>query len=277
MSGSDSITCSSRSPEEACDKLRAHGVARIPGFCSADELGRLSSEARLATRAKANYRNPYGPCARFTLDRIRPELARSRDLLEGEFLPVLPDLFPDTRSFLEGDFFRETVDGFFDGNSGFMEVVAFTRDHIPDRKAVYGHLHFDRRHQLKFILYLNDVDEKNGAFGCIPNSHTLGRELFLAGWRKALDLPDASQRAVTLAAEATPEDAPQYHRVPCMQGKRRLIGPFDVARDSRIVAGASGTLVVFDSHLLHFGGFVTQPDRDRWTLKGHTFAIESRA
>lgn len=277
MSDGDSFTCSSRSPEEACDNLRAHGVARIPGFCSGDDLERLMSEAHLATSARANYKNPYGPCARFTLDRAPPELARSRDLFDGEFLPVLPDVFQDTRRFFEGDFFRETVDGFFRGSSGFMEVVVFTRDHIPDRRAVYGHLHFDRRHQLKFILYLNDVDESNGAFGCIPDSHTLGRELFLAGWRKALELPDASRHAVTLAAEATPEDAPQYHRVPCMQVGRRSIGSFDIARDSLIVAGAAGTLVVFDSHLLHFGGFVSHPDRDRWTLKGHTFAIEGIA
>jgi hypothetical protein len=270
----DSITCISSSSQEACEKLRAHGVARITAFCAGNELDSLLSEARVATRLKANYKNPYGPCARFTLDPKPPELARSRDLLDGEFLPVLPDLFPNTRRFFEGDFFHETVDEFFRGNSGFMEVIAFTQDHIPDRKAVYGHLHFDRRHQLKFILYLNDVDEKNGAFGCIPDSHTLGDELFLSGWRKALGLPHASPGAVRLAAEATPEDAPQYHRVPCILGGRRSIGQFDIAKHSFDVVGAAGTLVVFDSHLLHFGGFVSEPGRDRWTLKGHTFAIE---
>jgi hypothetical protein len=175
---------------------------------------------------------------------------------------------------LEGAYFRGAVDEFFHGASGFMEVVAFTRDHVPDTKAVYGYLHFDRRHQLKFVLYLNDVDATNGAFGCIPDSHLVGRDLFYRAWRRVLGLDGVDANHVDAAAQAVAEDSAEYRQVPCILAGRRAIGPFAVDRDEMAISGAAGTLVVFDSHILHFGGFVSHAAKERWTLKGHTFAAQ---
>jgi hypothetical protein len=153
-----------------------------------------------------------------------------------------------------------------------MEVVAFTRDCNPDPRAVYGKLHYDRRHQLKFIVYLNDVDETNGAFGCIPASHGLGRTLFHKGWRQVLNLKTDDPAEIEEAAAEVPEDRPEYRLVPCVLENMSTIGDFIPQRDRLSIDGPAGTLVAFDTHLLHYGGMVAT-SKERWTLKGHTFAI----
>lgn len=269
------ISCASNRTSELCAKLSEYGVARIEGFLSPLELAPLQSEARRATVAFANYQNPYGPCARFSLNPLPPKLSRSRELLNGEHLQVLPDEFTHSRRTLDRPFFHEAIQHFFSGRCGFMEVVAFTRDYVPDRKAVYGQLHFDRRHQLKFIIYLNDVYAENGAFACIPASHTLGRDLFYDGWSSLLGLESATTEIVDAAAEAVAEDSPTYRLLPCVVEGQTTLGPFDLSRDRFSVEGAAGTLVAFDTHLLHCGGFVLAEGKERWTLKGHTFGISA--
>jgi ectoine hydroxylase-related dioxygenase (phytanoyl-CoA dioxygenase family) len=153
-----------------------------------------------------------------------------------------------------------------------MEVVAFTKDWNPDPKAVYGKVHYDRRHQLKFILYLNDVNGSNGAFTCIPGSHKVGRQLFHQGWRKVLNLQTEDAREIEEAAAAIPEDKQEYLRVPCIVSNLESLKERVPQTGKLVIDGAAGTLVAFDSHLLHSGGMVTA-SHERWTLKGHTFAI----
>jgi hypothetical protein len=269
----EDVTCSSATSYELCQKLRAFGVARVPNFLTPVETRLVFEEAKVATSTLANYLNPYGPCSRFTLQQLPPHLARSRDLIEGNTLQQLPSQFRYSRQVIESDVFRQTTVSYLGPGSGFMEVVAFTRDCTPDLTAVYGKLHFDRRHQLKFILYLNDVDQSNGAFGCIPGSHKRGQRLFRSRWRQVLGLRTNSDSEVEEAAAATPEDQPEYHLVPCVMERMNSTGHVVPKKKSRLnVDGSAGTLVAFDSHLLHYGGFVTRPHKERWTLKGHTFA-----
>jgi hypothetical protein len=45
--------------------------------------------------------------------------------------------------------------------------------------------------------------------------------------------------------------------------------------DKLTVAGRAGALVAFDTHLLHYGGFVRASKKERWTLKGHTLATRN--
>jgi ectoine hydroxylase-related dioxygenase (phytanoyl-CoA dioxygenase family) len=193
-------------------------------------------------------------------------------MIGGQYLEPLPPYFEQSRSAIAGDFSRSLCSTYLGSQGGFMEVVAFTRDWIPDPHAVYGKLHYDRRHQLKLILYLNDVDESNGAFGCIPASHKLGRDLFLDGWRRTLQLETTNALEIESAAAATEEDRPEYRLVPCVLANDAPIGAFVPGRDKLAIAGMAGTLIIFDTHLLHYGGFVTTPNKERWTLKGHTFA-----
>jgi hypothetical protein len=268
----ENVTCSSPTPDDLCQKLRTFGVVRVPGFLTAAEMRLVFEEVRQATSTLANYRNPYGPCARFTLRKLPPHLARSRDLVKGDTLQQLPLQFKHSRRVIGSEMFRQTTRSYLGPGCGFMEVVAFTRDCTPDSTAVYGKLHFDRRHQLKFILYLNDVDQSNGAFGCIPGSHNAGRKLFRSKWRQVLGLRTNNEAEIEEAAAAIPEDQPEYHLVSCVMERMSSTGDAIPRKHKLNVEGSAGTLVAFDTHLLHYGGFVTGPEKERWTLKGHTFA-----
>jgi len=268
----EDITCSSPTSDQLCEKLRSFGVARVQGFLTTTETRLVFEEAKLATSTLANYRNPFGPCCRFSLEQLPPHLARSRDLIGGDRLEQLPSQFIHSRSVIERAIFRETVESYLGPGCGFMEVVAFTKDCTLDPRAIYGKLHYDRRHQLKFILYLNDVDKSNGAFGCIPGSHNTGQNLFRDGWRQALGLRTESDAEIEEAAAITPEDQPEYHLVRCVVKHVNTISGQVPQKNRLTVDGLAGTLVAFDTHLLHYGGFVTSPQKERWTLKGHTFA-----
>jgi len=252
--------------------LSRFGVARIPGFLDALETEIVLKEAQTATSSMANYRNPFGISTRFSLRDLPPHLSISRELTTGTHLTSLPQTFTTSRDILERPFFQTLTREYLGPKAGFMEVVAFARDHIPDPRAVYGQLHFDRRRQLKFIFYLNDVDASNGAFGCIPGSHRLGRALYLKGWRETLELATEHDHEIEQAADDTPEDQPEYRLVPCIIRDDADIGEFSPSKDRVAITGAAGTLVIFDTNLLHYGGFVRAPGKQRWTFKGHTFA-----
>lgn len=271
----EDMTCSSPTVNQFCEKLTAFGAVRVPGFLTGEETELALEEARLATSSLANYRNPYGPCCRFSLEQLPPHLSRSRDLVEGSNLAPLPPQFTQSREIIGSEIFRGTTQAYLGPDCGFMEVVAFTRDCVPDPRAVYGKIHYDRRHQLKFIIYLNDVEESNGAFGCIPGSHEAGRKLFQDGWSKILGLQTGDAAVIEQAAAAVPEDAPEYRLLPCIFENLESVAEQLPQTDRLAIGGPAGTLVAFDTHLLHYGGFVTAPNKERWTLKGHTFACRN--
>lgn len=255
-----------------CAILKEFGVVKVDGFLSDTEIYNLLSETRSAITNYKNYKNPYGNCARFSFQEISKELSISRDLIEGEHLDILPKEFNYTRAMFQRDFFKQLISEYIGKNAGYMEVIVFTRDCIPDSKAVYGLLHFDRRHQLKFIFYLNDVDKENGAFGCIPASHMYGEELYYKAWGKLLDLQPAMKNEIDKRALNISEDDVQYKKISCVLEHIdfRKEGMTDF--EKVFVDGTAGSLVIFDTHLLHFGGKVNS-GKERWTLKGHTFAF----
>jgi hypothetical protein len=88
-----------------------------------------------------------------------------------------------------------------------------------------------------------------------------------------LGLRTNSDSEIEEAAAATPEDQAEYHLVRCVVERMNSSGQVVPKKNNKLdVDGSAGTLVAFDSHLLHYGGFVTGPRKERWTLKGHTFA-----
>jgi hypothetical protein len=271
MTTLDDVTCASTA-DQLCEKLESYGVARAPGFLTLRETELILAEAHLATSSHANYQNPYGPCCRFSLEQLPPRLSRSRDLIGGSHLEQLPAQFEHTRELMGSDFFRNITQTYLGAHCGFMEVIAFTRDCIPDPKGVYGKVHYDRRHQLKFIVYLNDVDESNGAFGCIAGSINLGRRLFHEDWSRILGLEAKGTSEIEQAAAAIPEDDSKYRLLPCVVENLCSVRGFVTGAEKLTIAGPAGTLVAFDTHLLHYGGFVRAAKKERWTLKGHTLA-----
>jgi hypothetical protein len=255
--------------------LKEYGVVKVESYLTKREIKKLLKETQTAISNFKNYKNPYGNCARFSLEKIASELSISRDLFEGEHLDILPNEFVLTRQLLERKFFAELIGEYIGVNAGFMEVIVFTQDCISDVNAVYGLLHFDRRHQLKFIFYLNDVDGENGAFGCIPGSHKYGEYLYYKAWAKILNLEPSQKSEIDKRALNVAEDEPLYKKIPCILEHVDLKGEGQPNFEKIFVEGVAGSLVIFDTHLLHFGGKVFQ-GKERWTIKGHTFAFVNR-
>jgi hypothetical protein len=251
--------------------LKKWGVVKIESFLTKKEIDGLLSETSLAVTNYKNYKNPYGKCARFSLQDISDDLSISRDLSEGDNLKVLPKEFKLTGEMFQRNFFKQIVEKYIGYNAGYMEVIVFTQDCIPDAKAVYGLLHFDRRHQLKFIFYLNDVNGDNGAFGCIPASHKYGEDLYYKAWGKLLNLESSMKHRIDKMALSVSEKEARYKKIPCVlehvDFRKEEMSHFEGV----FVTGAAGSLIIFDTHLLHFGGKV-KDGKERWTLKGHTFA-----
>lgn len=94
-------------------------------------------------------------------------------------------------------------------------------------------LHYDKMRHLKSFIYLTDVAATNGPFHCVPGSHLLTRE-------------------------AERENRSQ-HIVPTDQDAREL--PPELADRAVPVLGKAGTLILFDSDILHHAGILTEGER----------------
>jgi len=90
-------------------------------------------------------------------------------------------------------------------------------------------LHYDKMRHLKSFVYLTDVTEATGPFHCVPGSHLVTREI---------------------------ESENRRHRiVPTDTDARDL--PHDVGDRAVPVCADAGTLILFDSDILHHAGIVT--------------------
>ena len=102
-----------------------------------------------------------------------------------------------------------------------------------------GWLHFDRHWRLKFFIYLTDIDESSGAFGCSAGSRALGQKLRANAWgaknyegvknRIELDYPELLDKWPCEPVEAPAGtlivfDTDTFHKGgKCDEGKERLI------------------------------------------------------
>lgn len=93
--------------------------------------------------------------------------------------------------------------------------------------------HYDKMRHLKSFVYLTDVGAANGPFHCIPGSHLLTREAQGENRRR--------------------------HIVPTDEDARML--PPELADRGLPVLGEAGTLILFDSDILHYAGIVREGER----------------
>tara|TARA_R100000008_G_scaffold84042_1_gene70525 strand:- start:1440 stop:2111 length:672 start_codon:yes stop_codon:yes gene_type:complete len=110
-----------------------------------------------------------------------------------------------------------------------MNVFATHDYKFEGELARNGWLHFDRHWRLKFFIYLTDVNESSGAFGCSVGSRVLGQQLRANAWG-AKDY-DGVKNRIEL-------DYPELlDKWPCEP-----------------VEAPAGTLIVFDTDTFHKGG-----------------------
>ena len=238
---------SSNSLVDKLNILRDEGIFKIDSFLGIEEVKKLKKEV-------LNYHKKYGKDYPFGSNYaiLNPEKLTGNNEQKKVFLkPWIKKLFISYNKGISKGFFSgiySTHDYKFDGSIG--------RN---------GYLHFDRNFSLKFFLYLNDVNEENGAFFIQPNSHLLGKELRQKAWGKLVPTPNDSlfkKISIKFFGKAYKDiknrieiDYPELYQ------PEKLIP----------VEGKAGTLIVFDSDIFHQGGKVTKKGAERIVLRMHNY------
>ena len=235
--------------QEVLNSIHEYGFTRIPDFVSSEKLKELNLVFKLGL-AHDNYPYGYGKLARFD---------------------VLPTELSFAKIFFEEQFFQEVISKYWEESSEIIQEYSFIHDFKFDPNTIYGNLHFDRRHQLKFMLYLTDVDsKKHGAFCAIPKSNVLGKSLYSQSWKSALSLESNDYAQIEKNARLLPDNDSRYKSLPFRIVEDNLsLNKFSL-NDSYTLTGPAGTLIIFDTHVLHLGGLV-EDNFERKTIRLHTF------
>lgn len=129
-----------------------------------------------------------------------------------------------------------------------LDKIFATHDYISDGEmARNGFLHFDRQRCLKFFIYLNDVDETNGAFTCCIGSNSDGEILRKESWNTTTSQYEGVKNRPELDF---PEMASKYKKTPVIEN--------------------AGTLIVFDTDTFHMGG-VLDEGKERLVVRSHKY------
>jgi hypothetical protein len=147
--------------------------------------------------------------------------------------------FPALRRSFYTDWSRAVARGYLGSHCAYQERVVCTHE-LRELHPITAP-HFDSLRSLKFLIYLLDTDERNGAFRFAPGTHTANAESAQA-WR------DAGGRV---------RDTPN-------------VATEDEAGALQSVNGPAGTLVVFDSDGFHSGGML-QPGTERRVVRAQCY------
>jgi hypothetical protein len=153
------------------------------------------------------------------------------------------DQFPGIRGLLIDDLeLQHLGHAYWGGRLQWGQETFVCHEYPKEDHARQGYLHFDRRRTFKCFVYLVDTTHANGALRLVPGSHSQG-----AAWR-------------------------QNHSaggVPYSEILNRPGVDFDAeVPDSLSLEEPAGTLIVFDSDILHRGGRVTTGER--WVIRTHS-------
>jgi len=149
----------------------------------------------------------------------------------------LPDAYRNLGAPLYSERTKNIADGFYGPHKYRLnEHVYLTHDvNSMDFNAGW---HTDPSRSLKFMLYLNDVSEKNGAMKYIPGSNYHGIYRI------------------------------HYHRFRGDDNFPAFLAENEVPGGAISLNGKAGTMVVFDAAGFHTAGSI-KPDEERLILRGH--------
>lgn len=223
------------------DEVRMHGWSICEGAVEPKAVESLRGELATAISCLESYTYPFGEQRRMT----------SVDILDDQRFPV-------TREVMLTGTIAE-VCALYNARQE-NDLIVWSHEYEPDPQAIYGRPHFDRRHQLKAFLYLDDVAEANGPTHVANETPEAFHARWVASWRNALGMTQDTDEEVALLARRTPEDSDIYRSIEC---------EVDALRGSfRPLVGGAGTVVFFDTSLAHFGGLVRKASSRR-TVRRH--------
>ena len=153
------------------------------------------------------------------------------DLTTAKFLEreKIIDKYPFTKLFFSSTGMQDLIDAYFANRNIQANTKIWAIKDTEKITHIAQDLHFDISRTLKYFLYLNDVTEENGAFRCIPGSHN----------------------SITKGIRIRYKDEINYNN-------RHLSRVKEQEGESMCVEGKAGTLIIFDTNVLHQAGFCSK-------------------
>lgn len=230
---------------EVLGRLRQFGIAMVPGAYSA-HLDALRAEFESAFDAESE--------APVELTAAGKNLSRRLGLTEtGRHLKLDRDAtmaadLPTAYGIFSSDRIGAITRGYL-GNPATPARHVILTDDYQSREQILAE-HFDELNSLKFYIYLDEIDEDNAPFQAIPGTHLQGKQIRQAEWLRIDDYESIKSRVFE-----------QYSQ----EFFYSIFGMFKellLTRRVRFTAPA-GTLLVFDTDLLHSAGKLGEGRRRR--------------
>jgi|GEM_PF-5021025 len=227
-SNQEAISESAENSEGICNKLAQYGIAFVPSYLSGEKLTRTQAEFDRLLEEDFDAA---------TLIKRNDKVHRIIDFSALEAFPTILKLH-------KNELFDNVGKDFF---SPYRHTTSAVYAGLTKEPAPLSHeWHMDMGPPLvKFFLYINDVDNKNGAFGYDLGSHRSGflRRMYLDN-RYELN----PQESLPLLYVSNPE--------------QDLINPM------RII-GKAGDLIIFNTYGFHSAGNI-EPGHKRKIIRYHT-------
>jgi len=226
--------------EQVLATLRQEGLCKIPNFLDSSEITKLKEEmvgafSKMSTGDELCYPNesskayPFGKLCRVGHDDLHN-------------FPVITNTFNNT-------WFSNFADIYFRCPNQQMLQVFFSHEYLkPDdvegvtRNSV---LHVDPYEALKYMIYINDCDENNGAFRYIKGSHSDGYQA------------RTSHTVGTLLG-----DKYRLDQNPALASKYS-------ENDVTYASASAGSLLIFTTDIIHGGGILKQDNTERMAIICH--------
>lgn len=249
----EDLTVTDADVEAVVARLRQHGVVVLPNWLGAAHVEGLQTEFSTSFA---------------TIDREPEELTDTgKDLSRfygrtttGEHLKYgnakLIDMLPISHKVFNDPFMRAVANGYLGTPNTLNRHVILTDDYRTGDEIIS--YHFDEIRSLKFLIYLDDVDESNGPFSIIPGTHAQGEQIRVSEWLRTGDFNALKIRVF----ESFSEDV--FYT---------LFGhfkPFIAARAVSVHAPA-GTLIVFNTDTIHRAGRLAEGRRRR-VIRGSSYS-----
>ncbi len=213
--------------------LREKGIAVLPNYIT--NVSKIEKEAREVLKNFKQNSYLFGEAVQINRLSLLKTYKELYNLFDNHWVNNIISQYTNNQ--------RSKVDGAY-------ITYEYKKTDTPERN---GYLHFDRDRTIKFMFYITDVYKNNGAFSCIPGSHSLGNKLRKEAWHKTKKYASVKNRIEI--------DYPDL-----------AIGQKDVIP----IEGTRGTMVIFDSDIFHCGGNLEDDKSQRLIFRSHTSIYDTQ-
>jgi hypothetical protein len=207
--------------------LRRWGLVVIPDYIDVQFVNLLEQELEEILLSQSTCVTEL--VGTTALDELRCVTRRS--INSGEFTA--------TARFFSDRFMKTILDGYLGSRTSLNDRIYVEKRQsggFDDSQS----LHYDHKQQFKFFLYLTDSTKENGAFRAVPGSHIFTQEHERENRRKRIQ--------------------------PSQEQPFEFAARWD-ADEILSVEGRRGTLIIFDTDILHSRGEVQKGERK--VMRGH--------